>query len=276
MYAIGYITNSNNKITKLVVLNKQTQMAQVYTINEIANLVKSKKITLDNAIYIPSSNTFRGKYDSIYNLLKYEDYGGSKTYALSNESLDKAIAIEKNKQGILLVLGSILSYMGIVKVHMQLAAYKNIRKAKSNYYAVIGERALIIGNGLKCKTVEKNQSSNKNCAECSGVENDPLLNKLNKTVADKNVVWTIQEFEYYMKAKGYTYDLYHNSTKTILCNISPMCDILHIPNGVDETLDMYNKKPVNDPIIIVSSTVENLLSSKDPDGDVVKRIKQCH
>lgn len=107
------------------------------------------------------------------------------------------------------------------------------------------------------------------------------LEYLKSTVANKKVVWTIEQFKLYMESEGYTYKiessaLYPNGG--ILYSVDTRCKILHIPYGIKKLDCLFNGVPDTDTTIIVSPTVTSIvdISILNMEGFTRPKIKNIY
>lgn len=106
----------------------------------------------------------------------------------------------------------------------------------------------------------------------NGAHMDTILSGLDAQVGDPSVLWTINDFEKYMTAHNYRYKLNNVGKLKLftftnrsndddayeLGNISPDCKIIHIPNGVVRTKNLYASAVTEIDTIIFPPTINQV------------------
>lgn len=200
------------------------------TKKRMVKLVLEKKISIEN-IVVTKTGAVRGKYYSLDCILNYKD-----NKLIPRNSNDVTVLdIGANDIAIVLTLGE-----GQMK--------KYNLKQLLNMHA---EKKINIVNIDSIEAMQK---------EVREPTADEHIEWLKKTVGDKNVAWTIQDFKDYMNYKGYTYKLSMNSyrperSNDMLSDVSPKCKVVHIPCGVHIVQNLFSSLPSKDTKIIISDTV---------------------
>lgn len=275
LYVIGYVLGETNKVDKLAVLDSKTEKAKLASIDKLANLSKQKKLKLENVVYNKSSNSFRGKYTSIRNLLEYKPLHNNvdgTVYVITQDST--AVAIQSDGIDLTVVVSKIYAGSTDITVKMHTIPLNSLIINKDKTYVPVNGSLIQVSNGIKCQTAYKSQSKANKISPAS--IKDKKLAWLKKTVSDKSVPWTMQDFTIYMNDMNYTYELGRSSERVVLSDISSKCKILHIPVGVDYITDMFNDKPSEDTVIIISSTVRIIVNLYKNKGDNPTTLKSIY
>ena len=217
----------NTGINCEISIGKSIRATKLVSESDLKSAMKAGRIKVENLVYVKSGEYIKGKHYSLSELPKL------------------AVTTDNSKED-MLVLKVINNSVAIV--------------ARINYY-MCRVFKVEIGNRELAKAINQGQGGSFKCKHETIIENDKLdkdIAYLKQTVGNKNVVWTTEQFEMYMRHMRYSYELYGRMGSLTLSNVDIECKILHIPFGVTTLIGLYNKKPYNDTVIIASSTVNDI------------------
>lgn len=122
------------------------------------------------------------------------------------------------------------------------------------------------------------------------INKDTSVEGLDAQVGDPSIVWSISDFEKYMKSHNYSYKMsvlgrlgnfiytgeYDNNYAYVLSDISTDCKIIHIPDGVVKVKNLYNGSVSEIDTLIMSPTVTemnyNIFEDRETNEDSPKVI----
>ena len=276
LYAIYHRRINNKKVFGLVDINDGQMQSLDMVLNgkqimqyesEALKTEMKRGGKVANLTYKVKSNTLCSKYKALPDLDSLEL--GETAYPLLlrswNTGEKELIIVYINvdlcpMEHVTLMAGYMYCDIHIIKVH-DILRYINkyndgsadIRCVHINEVKGSGSKKLVaVGTGAKAGTKNGGKTGQKTGVGVeAGVKRDGWLDRLEKTVCDENSYWTLNDFEYYMKSKGYTYNIENNT----IYSVDVRCKYLHIPMGVSKIDCLYNGIPHKDTVIIIPSSV---------------------
>lgn len=256
------------KITDLILAtvydNTNTIKLSRMSIAEIKEKMKVNPNIIENIVYMKKTGVIRGKYFSLNQLI---NFGGKSNIVIKVDShIADVIHIEANK--------AMLNKIPITELTKD-TIYSNPMQ-----YTYLGAPIVnITGTEIKCKYIknEQKQGANQRASKGQGAKHgtNGTIKYLLSTVANPNVVWTMQEFEMYMKYMKYTYKVSSigtTSTTYGLLDVDEKCKVVHIPIGIVEVQNLFRNEPIHkDTVIIFSSTVSGVRKlCKNRKSDIIE------
>lgn len=236
----GKLVDSNNNLLKTATIVGYTLLdiedndkIMNVTKQQLINAMKAKKIKIYNAQL--HNGHIRGTYYSLFDL----------PFSLSN-NITRVYFNNRN--------GQMLSLVALCKKVSEVT----ICRISFNNIVDVGPLDM---NMVRRKDYVVNIDNNGDVlCESIGEESKKTdLRDLDKEAPDKSIVWSVEDFETYMKKHNWKYTLLKNYDDTYnIKHIDPNCTVVHLPYGADQINDLFEEIPVNLDTIVIPSSVRSI------------------